>query len=231
MLILNSCDNSTSSDKKVTFSGTVKLIDLEGIETVSDEVTVAVFEKDETDIAWDYRLEKPLLVTKTDNTGLFSYKANKTDGYSVLFLKEGYSIKEIRQNMLTGIVKLYRNIEISGTIMNPVELNGISDLVITSNVDFVNNGSLSILSNSKIRIDPGVRVTFYGNISFNGPVTITSNDKAYSFNNEQVVEFMSFEISPLATIQNDIIANVNCSFATNGFIVQNDNIEIGRAHV
>lgn len=227
MLLLNSCDSITSSsDDKTTIIGKVKLIDLDGNETVSDEVIVTVFEKDENDISWDYRLNKPVLVTNTDSDGSFSYKAKDNNNYLVVFLKEGYSIKEFKQNSLSDVINLFENIEINGAVTSPIELNGTSDLVITNDVVFIDNGSLSIVNCSKIRIESGKRVTFYNDISFMNEVLITSNDKVYSFNNDQIAEFTSFEISPSATIINNLIEKVRCSFSNYGFVVEKDNIEI-----
>lgn len=227
MLHFSGCDkNTSSSNKKLTYSGIVKLIDLEGNELVSDDVTVAVFYKDINDFSWDYRLNEPILVTETDDTGHFSYNANENNSYITVFLKEGYSIKEIRQSMISNVINLYQDIEIEGTITSSIELNGTSDLVIVNDAIFIDNGYLSVLEKSKIRINPGVKVISHSNINFNNGVLITSNDKMYSFFNEEVSKFMSFEIAATATISNNLIKAVRCSFTTGGFIIQSGNVEV-----
>lgn len=220
MLFLNSCNSSTSSsDDKVTYSGIVKLIDIDGTETTSDEVVVAVFEKDIDDIAWDYRLEEPVVVTSTNEIGEFSYKANDYGNYFVYFLEEGYSIKEIRQNELTDSIILYENFVISGVITNEIILDGTSDLVIIDDVIFLEGSSLIINKDSKIRISPEKRISLYSSIDFSAPVHISSNDKSYTVNSTNIEYFRSFEITPSCKVMSGKINDLTFSFANNGLII------------
>lgn len=231
MMVFYSCNSGTSSSEdKVTISGLVKLVDLDGNEAPADQVTVAVFEKDESDLAWDYRLEKPIIVTETNELGEFSYKADDSDNFIVYFLNNGYSIKSFNQKNLVETINLFEDIEISGTITSAIQLNGTSDLVITNDAIFIDGGTLSVSNNSLIRIAAGVNARFYSNINFAGPVSITSNDKIYSFNNDQVAEFMSFEIGSSATVLNNTISDVICSNTKNGFIIQTNNIQINDSY-
>ncbi len=230
VLILNSCDSSTSSsDDKVTYSGVVKLIDLDGNETVSDEVTVAVFEKDMDDVAWDYRVNNPILVTTTNEFGEFSYKAKERENYYTYFLKEGYSIKSFNQNNLPENILLYEDLVVEGTITEQIILEGKSDLLVTDDVIFTETASLIIQETSQIRIAPGKKITVYGSVDFQDPVDITSNDKSYSYGEDQISEFLSFEITPTANIQTNTIDNLKCSLTNYGFVIRKDNIQISNS--
>lgn len=225
-LLLVNCESSTSSDDKVTYSGTVKLIDLEGNEIISHEVTVAVFEKEATDIAWDYRLNKPLLLTYTDNDGKFSYSANDNDNYVVVFLKEGYSIKEINQNELNDDMLLYENHYINGIVDGPIALDGSFDLIISGDTFFIDSGSLIVTKSSKIRIETDSKVIIYSMIDIASNLRIMSNDKVYSFGNSHIEEYHSFTISQESNVVNNELNNLSVSNSRYGFIIEKSNLSI-----
>ncbi len=223
-LVLNSCDSTTSSsDDKVTYSGVVRLIDLEGNESTSGDVSVAVFIKDYDDIAWDYRLEKPVIVTNTNDSGEFLYKATDNSRYVVYFLMEGYSIKEFEQKELIENVVLYENIEISGVFHEPLLLDGKSDVVVTDDVIFLDTSDLICLGYSRFRIEVGKKIVVYGGINFGERSIISSNDNSYSYNNEQIENFNSFEIMPSCEIINNRFNSIKVFNSDNGIIINNQN--------
>ena len=231
VFILNSCDRSTSSsDNKVTFSGVVKLRDLDGSETTSDEVTIAVFEKEIEDIAWDYRLNTPLVVTSTNEFGEFLYKAQDNENYYAYFLMDGYSVKGFQQKKLTDNIFLFEDFVIGGIVTNHLVLDGTHDLVIHEDVIFTETGILEIQSASRIRIYPQKKITVYGTLDFQSPVEITSNDRTYSYGVDNINLFVSFEIYPSVIIESNSLENVTCSWSNYGFLVKKDNIHISNSN-
>ncbi len=227
IFVLNSCDSSTSSSNdKITINGVVKLVDLNGNETLSDEVTVAVFEKNVDDVTWDYRLENPIIVTKTNDYGEFSYKADDSDNFIVYFLKEDYSIKGYNQKDLSESVLLYENLVISGSVTNQIILDGTSDLVVVGDLIIIDNGSLIVNELSRIRISAGVKVIIHSSIEFFAPVIITSDDSSYFWSNEEIEAFLSFEVTETATIANRELVGLTLSYSYNGFIIRTTDLSI-----
>lgn len=226
VFFLYGCDDTSTNTDKEIISGVVSLIDLEGNFTIVSGVQVVVFEKDIANIAWDYRLMSPMSYTSTDVDGRFLLEIEKRDNLIVVFLYEGYSVKEYSLNDLLENVILYQDIEISGAINYPIILDGTFDLVVTGDTFFIEGSSLSITESSKIRIETNEKLTIASAISIENDLSISSNSKVYTLFNETVELFNAIEILPQTDVSEDLISRVSCSFSNNGLLIRKGNLTI-----
>lgn len=227
LIIICSCDSSTSSSEdEETYNGVVNLIDLSGNESTSENITVAIFNYDENNITWDYRLDTPVVVTKTNRFGEFSYEANDVNSYICVFLFEGYSVKKIKQNQLPDNITLYENLVVENIVDYEINLTGLNELVVMENTTFTDNSSLVVSSPSTIRIESGKVLNLHTKIVIEGSLTVTSLDKTYVLDNDNIAYFDKVFVSNAADIGNNEIAEINLSFSNNGMLIENSQLLI-----
>jgi parallel beta-helix repeat protein len=188
---------------------------------------------------FDHRLQSPIKTTETLADGSFEIKKIPTSIYNLVAIKDGWGFKYLYEivieegdNDLMDVIYLYEEIYISGNISDNVVVATNHHLVIDDDTDFIPGSSLTIEPGAVIRINPGVDLTIYGNLTAQGEENnmfwVTSNDGL----GEEITVFATLqyynqmELSSIAYVEDNLIEWGRWDYANTCLLNQVNNMNM-----
>jgi len=155
---------------------------------------------------FDHRSGKKITSTSTNYDGTFEIKGLKPGVINIVIFKEEYGIRYFLEKNLNKGENNIKNVlgreEVClkhEAIYSGIYQEGIYNFtkevntVITQDVIFMEGTMVDIHPGAIIRIDPGKKIIFYGDLKIvgdvNDPFIFTSNDKIYSINYNDKIEY------------------------------------------
>ncbi len=248
VLLLLSCDSSTSSFEKGSLSGsiylenmddhsdiTVELYNLaelnpEIVEINNDYPNIGVIINQQTD--FDHRVESPISSTSTDSNGGFRVSNIPVGMYNLVARKDGwgwryvYEVKITEGNNTINFgeenIYLYPEQLLSGAVNENVVIEPYHHLIIEEDVIFLPESLFQLEQNSVVRINPGKIVTIYGQTKLiaaeNNQILITSNSLTGG-------NYQYFSIENTASIINNTISWCKFEYSSTSLINKTNDLE------
>lgn len=232
LLLLLSCDSSTSSSEKGDLTGSIFLenmddhsgitIELYNLADLDPEIVkinneypnIGVIVNQQTD--FDHRVESPISSTSTDNNGEFKVSNIPVGTYNLVARKDGWGWRNIYEVQITESsnsvnskkenIYLYPEQVISGTIIESIIIEPFHHLIVEEDVLFLPNSYFELKPNAVCRINGGKKIEIMGGCKLQGLkdnyFVVTSNSVS---KNKNIEYYSTFVIEEGATISNNII--------------------------
>ncbi|GAB1367037.1 hypothetical protein MASR1M36_19080 [Candidatus Cloacimonadaceae bacterium] len=194
-----------------------------------DHPTLGVIADQRTD--FDHRFLKVVSRTTTDVNGNFSLAGFPAGTYNLVVFRENYGIMYkynlslgATENSLDSEITLHEENHLSGSYtQGNYVFSAQQNTVIDDDTQFLPGTSVIVEPGALIRVNPGKRISFYGQVKMRGtetnPFRITSNDRLMS--TEQVVSIANYDrvgIAESATIVDGVIEYGYFNYNTTGLV-------------
>ena len=211
-------------------------------ETISENPSLPNILSQQTE--FDHRRYSPLYESTTDIHGSFELTGVLPGRYNLVFMKEGWSTRYILnyeissgENTLslepnsTDPLTMLPCLVLSGAIANNVSIQRNQNCIVQSDVMMLEGSTFSINQGAIIRINPGVKLSIYGNIETFSVADelfkITSNDGFdATFPISQINRFDSIRIQESCVVSGGEISWGVIEYSSNGLYISNQDLQL-----